>query len=474
MELYLILPAPPEHLEGPTEHIADRKWYLSGPHGRTEETAYHCVSYQWGGDRAPNLFSRPGDASTRTRAALEAAMRCNQDSPHQAYWIDAVCVPAAGPSRRATLESMGFLYAQAKSVIVVLESDTLSRISPDFDPDVPLSDEDMKPLDRDLWATRVWTYQEIVNAQELYFTAYDMEEPSKIYGLRFLNWIGFSLQKWKQRNQVSAVESYITFPGLNALEDACADWQTAGFVSRSMLTCLTGVEGRRHDDRFPSSRLYAVMGAFTDEAVWGPADESVAGVAAKLMQLCEVKEDFSYLYTSDLRNESSEGRRWRPKASSTSLIPILKWHCWGSGQPGKLNEQSLELYDMVILDTSAEPNQEVISEIGKWLFDFAGVRVDDPSDVEEVKSCLPSALEPIGWKGTKRCHSCHAGLILLQDALPLGGDIEAYASSSIRWAFGAPGIAKITREGAVVGYSPLVAVVPGLHGLPRTTAFLPH
>ena len=267
MELYLIIPARSD-FEGPIEQINDGRWRLSEPQNITQPPGYHCISYQWGEDKSLNLFSREGVSSARTRGALEAAIRSNKDSAYQAYWIDAVCIPPSGSARRSTLESMGFVYARAESVIVVLESATLGRITPSLSPEEPLSlsDEDMRVLDRDLWATRVWTYQEIVNASTICFTAYDMEKGSKTFGETFFNSIGYSLEKWRKRNNASALDSHKVFPGLNALEDACADWQTAGYISRSALTCLTGVEGRRYDQNFRASRLYAAMGALTNES----------------------------------------------------------------------------------------------------------------------------------------------------------------------------------------------------------------
>ena len=191
------------------------------------------------------------------------------------------------------------------------------------------------------------------------------------------------------------------------------------------------------------------------------------------MQLCEAKEDFSYIYTSDLRDNSSDGRRWRPKAEC-GLVPILRWHCWGWGQPGNVNEQSLELYDMIELDTSTEPDQQTVDEVTQWLFKFSSTHRANAPNLEGIRLSVPRALQDIGWKGCETYRSCSIGLILFQETLPPDVHFQAFASSTVRWAFGAPGIAQISRDGEVMGYSALVVISLHVHSIPKTNIVLEH
>jgi hypothetical protein len=66
--------------------------------------------------------------------AVIAAIR-NHDPGHSAsmIWIDAFCVPIEPVAKRATLESMGFIYSHATWQVVVVLSleafETLERVS---------------------------------------------------------------------------------------------------------------------------------------------------------------------------------------------------------------------------------------------------------------------------------------------------------------------------------------------------------
>ena len=297
MELFLVLPASDDYT-GPTERLHGHKWRIEGPvdvSSSDNTPVYHCVSYTWGSDRTPNMFEIGDIVSAQTKGALEAAMRCMPNLLQQAFWIDAVCVPRSGPARRSTLESMGFIYSTAKSVIVVLQKDAWHAVNGVDLPKVPLDEVRMRAVDADPWISSVWTYQELVNANALRFTGFGAGVDSSLEGEVFLNGIGFSLDTYKRSNNVSALGMRTIFPNLDAMEDAVADWRIAGYLERSMLTCLTGVAGRSCDPERPTNRLYSLLGAMSDAASRGAVNENIPALTEKAMQLCATKGDFSYI-----------------------------------------------------------------------------------------------------------------------------------------------------------------------------------
>lgn len=385
---------------------------------------------------------------------MEAAIACNEESEHQAYWIDAVCVPPAGRGRRASLESMGFIYSRAESVIVVLKTDSFSAVLASMQSREPLSDAAMTHLDKDKWITSVWTYQEVVNARAVSFTSFEMEVASKISALDLFSQVGWSLRRWKHRHSVPQAAVTTTFPGLNALEDTCADWQTADYVERSMLTCLTGLSGRWCDPARPTNRLYALLGTLSQEPSWGAADETVPQLTEKALQICDIKGDFSYIFTA---NPRAAHPRWRPETAE-GLIPILSWHSLGFSQPGRLTGHHLELDDMVALEFSPLPSIQAIERAAEWVHGFYGTPKDLLSTAQSITRCLPEMLRLIGWTGSEHCATCSTGFVLLQEEMPKSEFVEAFASVAIRWTFGSPGIARIKSNVGPDAYVPLVFV----------------
>lgn len=475
MELHLVLAEEAES-SGSTELLAGRGWRLSNDAatpGAHHRTPYHCISYTWGSERSPNLFRQPGEVSSRTRAALEAAiLTCPADSAERhAFWIDAVCVPSAGVARRATLESMGYIYAQAESVVVVLQSATYGMISRNARSREAYSEEEMRILNDDKWIDSVWTYEELVNAKEFFFTTTGLPSGTRMKGEDLFNGVGLSLERYKTLHALSELQIRQQFPALHAMEDALADRMLGGYLQRSMLTCLAGVANRYCDPAWPANRLYALLGTLTQEPSWGAVDETVAQLTEKAMRICEEKGDFSYIYTTEKRELAA--RRWRPLPSD-GLSPVLRWHGWGERQPGKLfPEGRLELQEMVRLDLQVLPSSNALSSIQRWLAGMTGSSEDELTATGEIEEQLPRILSEVGFKGSNICHRCRTGLIFAHDVIHDGESLEAYASGSVQWTFGAPGIGTVL-DGArrVLRYTVLVHVGEPLLREPKGSILL--
>jgi Heterokaryon incompatibility protein (HET) len=142
--------------------------------------------------------------SDRTLPAIAATIH-NHDPDHSAQmiWIDAFCVPTEPLAKRATLESMGFIYgsAAAAQVVVVLSDEafavveTMSQL--DTAGTLSAAAEILDALENDGWMRSVWTYQEVVNSQHLLFTGEGMVGKF-IRGEPFLNRFGHYLGTWKR------------------------------------------------------------------------------------------------------------------------------------------------------------------------------------------------------------------------------------------------------------------------------------
>jgi hypothetical protein len=533
MELRLIIPA---EAEGPcTETLNGTLWRVSEPLdiSKSDRTKYNCVSYVWGSGRMKNggLFQiGPRLMSDQTKPALEAAILANEaairksrEPPVRAFWIDAVCVPESdGPKRQGTLEryveipfhnlimccetltppeSMGFIYSAAASVIVVLQEPTwevvktaCAKNSPDA-----LSKSQMEILNQDQWIESVWTYQELVNNGTILFTSMQTKDKdSFVPASQFWNCIGFSLNQWKKNNR-HEVDSVGTFVNLGALEDTMIDWQIAGYTERIALSVLSNMAPRRYDPAHPQNRLLATLGAITKDVSWGTPSDTIPKLVEKVMQTCEKKNDYSFIYTADERDDNP-GLRWRPKpeqpkpedskveeprfeksrgeelqaeqgfaevsptkASQTQrskhslrpahLRPILAWHCWGnpfgSTQQAHSTQQGFWLDNMIPLRPSAAISEAAREKLVKWLSAFSGWREDGAIP---LPAGLFSAFAQLGFSGSDEPHLCESGLFFSQKPLSGKEDVKLFTAASIGWAFGAPGLAR-WKDGNMIKYS---------------------
>lgn len=377
-------------------------------------------------------------------------------SDSTSFWIDAVCIPQEGPLRRSTLESMGHIYANAQSTIVVLGSVTWDVIGHDLRSKAPYDEVQLDLLDRDDWIRSVWTYQELVNSPMVIFTSCGAPTGASVDAGEFLNTIGYSLTEYQKLHRLSSLGIRQRFPTLDAFQDAIADWLVAGYLDRSVLACLTGVADRYCDPFRPAKRIYALLGALTQTPSWGEADEAVATITTRAIALCNERGDFSYIYTSNSRQ--NDGRTWRPDPQH-GLRPIVAWHSWGEKQEGSVVDGVLTLHNMVRLDLQTTISEKAGAFVGKWFAGFTGIDDLATSDIGILDGEIIQALRQIGFSGSAICHRCATGFVLTQVDVQPEKMMEAYASGCISWAFGAPGIACWEQAGGnLIRYTPIVYV----------------
>jgi hypothetical protein len=178
MEFRLLAPAPDPPSDRPFIVLEDKYWSITEPldiNPPSDVPQYICISYVWGSGRIPNPIQTTIEMSHHTLPVVIAAIR-NHDPDHSVsmIWIDAFCMPIEPVAKRATLESMGFIYGHARQVVVVLPNEAFVAIEKmgqlDRAQTPSATVECLDVLENDEWIRSVWTYQEIVNCNDLLFT----------------------------------------------------------------------------------------------------------------------------------------------------------------------------------------------------------------------------------------------------------------------------------------------------------------
>ncbi len=340
----------------------------------------------------------------------------------------------------------------------------------------PCKLSDLQVLEQDRWISRVWTYQELVNVADTYFTSMSSDFGTPVVQVqRFLNCVGASLGKWKQENNQGETGVLETFPRLSILEDALGDILMSGYLQRTALGVLSNIGLRDIDPDYPQNRLLACLGALTKEASWNASSGDLSQIADKLMNICEARNDYSFIYTSDRRSDEP-GRCWRPSTSSKEettqkdkkeaipLIPIINWHTWtpnpgllGATQNVHLDARGLWLDNMVRLQRSKSVEQKAINELEVYLFGsidpqnsndvLIGVFKPDMVASLHWRDALLKFLLRIGFTGCRTPLTCDLGLFYSQIDIQDFEEVKIFAASSIVWKFGHPGLARWKEDG---------------------------
>jgi hypothetical protein len=410
----------------------------------TNPAAYTAVSYAWGEEIENDPLHAQHQISSRTIPVLNACVR--QRDPQTRFWVDAFCVHLDPKQKTRDLESMGFIYNAAAEVIVVLSSgarDVLKEMdaSHGYEWD-GLSDSALQKLEGEDWISRAWTYQEIVNQNQIYFTCEDSAD-ALVDGSQFLNALGQSLSLLRKRGS-----NLSNLPRLNAFEDAITDWRIADYCGRSALQVMANMDKRVQ--KRPEDHFYAMIGAVTTT----PASAIGHDVAAEaFMVACETKKDFSFIYSAAERNHV-KGKRWRPQAAK-HIPPILSWQCSGDGQPGHFDNDSLVLEKMAVLPM--ETLQSSAAQfLNKWLSTIGHTTTFRTG--ADLSDCAFSYLKSIGFRGSICCLTLSCGFFFPYACFSETHHCSVYVSTTVFWVFGAPGIASVLDSQGEAEYFPGVFV----------------
>ncbi|KAK0705682.1 hypothetical protein B0H67DRAFT_594739 [Lasiosphaeris hirsuta] len=412
-------------------HINGQGWGLleqDTPSTPNQLSDFICVSYSWGLGRSLNPFHPPYPVSDRTLPVL--ATTITQRPTARKIWIDAFCVPPPSqPSlRTSTLQSMGFIYSRAAEVIVVLTSAALPVLRQALLSSA-LSQSHLDILEAEDWVTRAWTYQEAVNAHRLRITCDGSPPDTAVDSMPFFNALGRALVSLAPTERAR-------YPRLNAFEELMADCAVAGYLERSALQVMAMMDERTQT--VPEDHFYAMMGAISTE----PA-RAVEGVSPceAFMRLCERKGDYSFLFSSEGREEREE-MRWRPRE--------------GGLKPGGEVKRGCLVLENVVMLQLASPGEDVMAFIERWL---AGFKPYGSWPHLEPEQAAFEALRALGFSGSSEYLGAECGLVFPHDPVPRSAkNVEILVAVEIMWTLGAPALVRY-RDNAGSG---VLSYVPGV------------
>jgi hypothetical protein len=363
--------------------------------------------------------------SDRTEPAVSAIITQRPDC--RKIWVDAFCVPGEEhpAERAATLESMGFIYSQAKEVIVVLTAQALPAIE-QIRHRRNLSPTHLDILEKEDWVTRAWTYQEAVNAKRLSITCENATHGIIVDCSEFLSYLGHALI-------LLPPDERAKYPRLDGFEDVMSDWNVAGYLERSALQVMSVMDNRtqtRAEDHF-----YAMIGALSNEPA-KPAQP--LSPCEAFMSLCEREGDYSFIVSSAGR-DTTPGRRWRP-ADDPKLPAIIRLSSWGSGLRGRVEDGALILDNVLVLKPGPS-----LPQVDVFVAEFvAGFRPDGAYACLETGGAAFKVLQELGFSGTSEYVATENGLFFPRTRLDRLDGAEVFVAAGIRWSLGAPAIARYT------------------------------
>lgn len=434
--------------------------------------SYACISYIWGTRRTPNPLSNSPAISINTLPALQQAVRT---SHLHTFWIDVFCVPYAQPARGATLESMGFIYARAQEVIVVLaaaQAPALRTVAEEW----TLDEAMLRSLSHDEWINSVWTYQEVVNSKALRFVAAESDsEPEArvtLDGHDFFSRVGHSLELYKKVQAWASFDVRRELPGLDAFDELLGDWRWAGYTERSAMLVMSNLDRRRVDESRPQNRWYAMIGCVSSEPSMRSAGSALEDIAGKFLAICEERGDYSFIYAVSGSEEDDYRGSWR-LSKAAPIRSMLQWHSWGE-QRAREEEGGLTLEGMACIEVvehlPAPAREECIYWLGQWSPAISKSHWERQSD-HALGSAVYDALTAMGYTGSPSCVICTDGLFHVQ-SYPLASSIvQIVISTTLRWGFGAPGMA-VMMVGDDFRFSPGV-FVGWVTGMSASDFFLP-
>ncbi|KAI9739061.1 MAG: hypothetical protein M1834_007273 [Cirrosporium novae-zelandiae] len=493
-KLRLLVEADHDHLE-PTLPLVGRKWMVKDIIDPNDIPNYTCISYVWGDQNTEwtnNPFYGiwgPKRISVHTMRALESTIS-KFATKTLAFWIDAFCVPVAEDGdiqavaeKQATLESMGYIYHKADKVAIVLVEESYAAIEHMIDVTATIDQarrerlvidkshlanaQKLDCLEKDGWIRSVWTYQEVLETptNDLSFLCEDSSKPP------LLAWVSFSaiggyITLFKQTQQgIDQLDIRSRYPRLDAFESLIGDLWLGG--EKYGLRVMASMNGRETTEF--KNYWYAMIGAMTMERSARSVGATEQQLCQKFIDVCESKQDFSYIFSSADRQAEEVGspaferqtstKRWRPRLGQfPAIVPI---HNFGTGQKGKRNEDgTLTLHDMAVYQTSG---QRLCEKAKNWMTswiertDYLPNSVDfsiETPDEGDPRLLIYDFLKAIGFLGSNEYLQLEDGFFFLQHAVAADAAVSVLVSTSIQYAFGAPGLARRIDDDGTSWYTP--------------------
>ena len=405
---------------------------------------YVCISYSWGPERSAHPLFAGSEMPARTLRVLNAT---NRALAPRAVWIDAFSVPPDDPDRSDCIRSMGRIYRAATTVVVVM-SPAVAPIVDLVAANGDVGESALYALETDEWVSRAWTYQELVNGEDVVFIS-ETDPEDAISARRLFDAVGKALEHFRTSHDLDPWKLRELNPRLDALESLIADWESSNFIERSAFQILSAMVNRHSYE--PSERFYAMIGALTTDRP-SPADLQLPA-GEYFMQLCERKGDFSFIYSSGERGSPS----WRP--TPDGLRPVMPWHTVGDRQEGQRNGTDLRLDHMSVVDRGDVDERGV-----QFVRDAAhALGIDRDLARAEIPAAVLRSLRRGGFEGQGDHVEVECGYVFPDRSLPPLRNVHFAIANDISWAFGSPalvitdtddGVARVVGAAVFVGRPP--------------------
>ncbi|MGJ8651598.1 MAG: HET domain-containing protein [Opitutaceae bacterium] len=404
-----------------------KRWGLVELPSLTDAPTYTCISYVCGTNKIANPFDNDTSISSRAITAIETIL--DNESPN-AIWIDAFCVPSAPTSKSTCLSQLGAIFNRAEQVVVVLSQEGFSALE-SINESHTFNVDTITTLEQDDWVSRAWTYQEFVNNDKIRFATRGCNTYAKADDI--LNGLTIAIDDFKKERDWDSIDFYSKYPRISSFEDVIIDWKISTYLERSAYQALSCI-----DDRVATSPedLSYLIGAINDTSA-PIADPSNDYSFNYLMQVCEMKGDYSFIYTTACRSSES-GRQWRP-AKDERLKPIFTMHSWGM-QSGAVHPTHITLNNMSNLQLGPlNPKAEV----------FLQNRLYSPKDAierERWPKIIYSRLAIAKFSGCGDFLETEHGYFFTYLPIEKHDEIVIAISTEIQSAIGSPGL--LLKKGA--------------------------
>lgn len=433
--------------------LCGNRWVLTEFVNISDAPPYTCISYSWGSGRTENVFEGGQLMSDRTIPAIEATIKVSQPPENwayalmseprdaqkeakslaealkasQAYWVDSLCAPHRDPAKTECLQSMGAIYSSAWQVFVVL-SEPCASVFHQIRDTARIDPTALFVLESDDWVTRAWAYQEAVNSKRLYFIAQD-DESILVSGLDFLNAVTTATSDYRRDNGMDSFTWGELHPKLDSLEILIADYRISEYVARSAYQVMSAIYQRsveKSEDHF-----YSMIGAVTTTPLDSQNNQPIHP-AEYFMQVCEAKNDYSFIYCIAPRSDEP-GSRWRPIAGK--IPPVLSGVLVaGRGQAGSLKPTHLQLENMCRLEPGTINADGLKSARAFLQCDSANWSPDD------IAAAILVRLRKKGFSGYGDHVEVENGFFFPQSTVTRSDEIFVAISPDVHWTMGGAGL----------------------------------
>lgn len=418
--------------DAPFIELCGSRWMLTEFASISDAPPYTCISYSWDDQKNTTHPLNDGEfISDRAIPAIEATIKALQPL---AIWVDALCVPSCGSARATCLQSLGSIYHSATQVCAVL-SDSCSNLLCQIHETDCMNSEEFLILDNENWINRPWIYQETANSKDLVFITQG-GMGFAIHEMDFLNALLKASSKYKKDHNFDSINLAAKFPRLDSLENIIGELAVAmqmGQPARPAYQVLSEMHRRTSalESELKEDHFYVMIGAITTD----PLDSRInrpLHMAEYFMQVCEAKDDYSFIYCIAPRSEVP-GRCWRPDAGQ--IPPVTsRLNVYGNGQFGRLKATHLQLDNMCKM-YPATVNSTAIKSIGAFLEN--NITASSSGDIADA---VLERLRQKGFTGSGEYMELENGYFFSQSSFTRSKDLFVAASEDVQWTNGGPAL----------------------------------